>query len=199
MPNYYDLLGLSRSAPTSAVREAYARQARERHPDRFSDPQAKKQAEDAFKEITAAFNTLSSERLRQEYDAELARPRPTTPEEVAAEAYAMGLQRFEARDYAEAATCLRVAAHNAPNEARYQLALGRALARSPRSAREAVEALEAAARLAPNDPAAHVDLARIFLEQGLKTRAQRAVETALRLAPQDAQVRRLASEIRDRG
>jgi curved DNA-binding protein CbpA len=198
MPNYYELLGVPRNATTSAVREAYARQARERHPDRFSDPQAKRQAEETFKELTAAFNTLSNDRLRQDYEAELARPRPTTPEDMAAEAFAMGLQRFEARDYAEAAACLRIAVHNAPNEGRYRLALGRALARSPRTAREALEALEAAARLAPNDPSAHVDMARIFLDQGLKTRAQRAIETALRLAPEDPQVRRLANEVRAR-
>ena len=199
MPSHYELLGVDRGAPTSAVRPAYARQARERHPDRFSDPAAKRQAEEALKEITAAFNTLSSERLRQEYDAELDRPRPTTPDEMAAEAFALGLQRFETRDYAEAASCLRVAVHNAPNEARYHLALGRALARNPRAAREAVEALEAAARLAPSDPSAHVDLVHIFLEQGLKTRAQRAIETALRLAPHDPLVRRLASTVRDLG
>jgi curved DNA-binding protein CbpA len=195
VPNYYEILGIRQDAPTSAVREAYLRQARDRHPDRFPDPTAKRQAEEAFKEITNAFNTLCNERLRQEYDAELARPRATTPAEMAAEAFAQGLQRFEARDYVEAAACLRAAVHNAPTEARYHLALGRALARNPRAGREAVDAFEAAARLSPTDPAAHVEMARTLAAQGLRLRAQRALDTALRLAPQDPQARKLAREL----
>jgi curved DNA-binding protein CbpA len=195
LPNYYEILGVPRNAPTAAVREAYLRQARERHPDRFTDPTAKRQAEESLKEITTAFNTLSNERLRQEYDGELERPRPTTPAEIAAQAYAQGLQQIEARDFAEAATSLRVAVHNAPNDARYHVALGRALMHNPRAGRDAIEALEAAARLAPTDAAPHLELARALAALGMRLRAQRALEAALRLAPQDAQARKVAREI----
>jgi curved DNA-binding protein CbpA len=195
LPNHYDILGVPRNAATSAVREAYLRMARERHPDRFTDPAAKRQAEESFRDITTAFNTLSNERLRQEYDAELASPRPTTPIEIAAEAFSQGLKCIEAQNFADAATCLRVAVHNAPNEARYHLALGRALVRGPRAGREAIEALETATRLAPSEPATHLELARGFVALGMRLRAQRALEAALHLAPQDAAARKLAREI----
>ncbi len=195
MPNYYEILGVPPDASTAAIRSAYARQAKDGHPDRFSDAQAKRQAEEAFKTVTTAFNTLSNERLRREYDAELARPRPTTPVEIAAEAFAGGQARMEAHDYEGAQALFRIAAHNVPGEARYHLALGRALARQPRAAREAIEALEKAASLAPGDAAAYVDLARILHAQGLKVRAGRAAETAARVAPNDPQVRRLLAEI----
>jgi len=195
LPNYYDILGVPRGAKTSAVREAYLRMARERHPDRFTDPAAKRQAEGSLRDITTAFNTLSNERLRQEYDAEIERPRPTTPAEIASEAFAQGLKCMEAQNHVEAVACLRVAVHNAPNEARYHLALGRALARGSRNGREAIEALETAARLAPGDAAAHLELARALTALGMRLRAQRALETALRLAPQDSGARKLAREI----
>jgi curved DNA-binding protein CbpA len=195
MPNYYELLGLKRGATTAEVRAAYLRLARDQHPDRFAEPQAKQQAEEAFKTITLAFNTLTNDRARQEYEGELDRPRPTTPAEAAAQAYTQGQQRFEARDYPGAVELLRQAVHNAPEDARYQLALGRALARTPQGMREAVEVLERSTRLAPRDAMAHAELARVLQAQGLRLRAGRSAETAAQLGANDASVRRILAEI----
>jgi curved DNA-binding protein CbpA len=195
MANYYEILGVSRDAPVSAIRSAYLRLARDRHPDRFSEPEAKRQAEEAFKTITTAFNTLTNERSRQEYDGELERPRPTTPAETAALAHEQGMQRFEARDYAGAAELLRHAVHNAPEEARHHLALGRALARTSQGLREAVEVLERAIRLAPREALAHAELARVLNAQGLRLRAGRSAEAAAQLGPHDANVKRILAEI----
>ena len=61
MTNYYEILGVPRTASASEVRSAYAKLARERHPDRFKDPEEKARAEEFFKNLTAAFNALSSE------------------------------------------------------------------------------------------------------------------------------------------
>jgi curved DNA-binding protein len=91
MANYYDLLGISKSATSSDVRTAYARLARERHPDRFPDPAAKQAAQQTFQELTAAFNTLSNDRSRAEYDKSLqAPPRAPVPEEIARDAFDRG-------------------------------------------------------------------------------------------------------------
>ena len=67
--------GVARNATAADIRKAYVRLARERHPDRFTDPAEKKQAEEAFTELTAAFNALSNERSRREYDAAPGRAR----------------------------------------------------------------------------------------------------------------------------
>ena len=75
MANYYDVLGVGRTASAQEVRSAYTRLARERHPDRFSDPIEKERASEFFKDLTAAFNTLSNDKGRREYDQSLPRPR----------------------------------------------------------------------------------------------------------------------------
>ena len=195
MDDYYAILGISRSATVADVRQAYMRQARERHPDRFTDPAEKERAHELFKAITTAFNTLSNDRLRREYDAELERPRPTTPGEIARDAATRGTERFDAGDYAEAANLLRVAVHHEPGTIEHQLALGRALAKMPATAREAVEVLDRAARSAPQNARIQAELARALAGQGLRLRANRAAEAAFRLAPNDAQVKRVMNEL----
>jgi DnaJ-class molecular chaperone len=195
MADFYEILGIARTAATGEVRKAYMRLARERHPDRFSDPTEKARAQDDFQKATEAFNTLSNDRSRADYDASLDKPKATTPEEIAAEAFAAGMGRLTSSDPAGAAEAFRQAAYLVPGEARYHAALGRALAANPRSAREAVQALEQAAQLAPQNPQIHLELALLLDRQGLSIRARRAAEAALRLAPGDSAVARAAARL----
>ena len=75
------------------------------------------------------------------------------------------------------------------------MALGRALSLVPALAREAVQVLERGAQLDPRSAAALTELAAVLARQGLRLRAQKAVEAALRLAPRDARAQRLAAEL----
>jgi curved DNA-binding protein CbpA len=193
--DFYEALGVRRDATNAEIRSAYLKLARDRHPDRFTDAAEKAQAEERFKEITTAFNALSNEKSRREYDAELNRPRLTTPEALAAEAYAQGTERFKARDFHEAVNFFRIAVHHLPERAEYHLALGRTLALNPNWSREAVAALEEAARLDPRNARIHAELACVLGAQGLRIRAQRSAETAHRLAPNDQEIMRMISEI----
>ena len=187
MANYYDLLGIAKSATTSDVRKAYAKLARERHPDRFPDPAAKKSAQQTFQDITAAFNTLSNERSRAEYDKSLEAPaRPPVPEEIARDAFDRGQQLYEAKNFFDAVELLRIAVSHVPQEARYHGALGRALARNPHWVREGIQSLEKAVQLAPRQAGYHAELAELLAGQGLRIRARKAAEAALRLDPQHA-------------
>ena len=92
--NYYDILGVPRTASAAEVRSAYAKLARERHPDRFTDQVEKARAEEFFKDLTTAFNTLSSDKNRREYDGSLDRPAAAPPQAIAQNAYERGLQMF---------------------------------------------------------------------------------------------------------
>ena len=195
MSDHYQLLGVAPSASPAEIRQAYARLAREKHPDRFSDPAEKARAEKAFQEITAAFNELMNPDRRRAYDEKRNRPTPRTPEEIAADAFERAQPALEAGQIEEAITLLQTAVHHAPGEAAYHAALGRALGRVPAFAREAVQALERATQLEPRNAAAFADLAIVLARQGLRLRAQKALETALRLSPRDARLARLADEL----
>jgi curved DNA-binding protein CbpA len=195
MADYYELLGVTKAASAAEVRKAYVRLAREKHPDRFPEGPEKKGAEKVFQELTTAFNTLSNERSRSEYDQQRERPRPTTPAEIARDAFGRHGPLLEAGRLDEAVTQLRTAVHHAPETAEYHAALGRALARTTSASREAIQALETAARLAPRDAGVLVDLALLLNREGLKVRARRMLEAAKRLAPGHPRVTRAISEI----
>lgn len=195
MSDYYALLGIPPTAGAAEVRQAYLRLAKERHPDRYPDPAAKEKAESFFKDLTTAFNTLMNEDRRRQYDAERERPKPHSPEEIARDAYERSAQAMESGAVHDAITLLRTAVHHGPGVAEYHAALGRCLGRNPPTAREAIQCLEKAAQLAPTNGTYFADLAFLFNSQGLRLRAQKALETAQRLAPRDPRVARLAAEL----
>jgi DnaJ-class molecular chaperone len=65
MSNYYDVLGITRSATERDIRQAYRKLARQHHPDvNPGDPLA----EERFKEINEAYSVLSDPENRQKYD-----------------------------------------------------------------------------------------------------------------------------------
>lgn len=64
--DYYDILGVSKSATQDEIKKAYRKQALEWHPDRHRDE--KEAAEKRFKEINEAYQILSDTQKRQAYD-----------------------------------------------------------------------------------------------------------------------------------
>jgi tetratricopeptide (TPR) repeat protein len=82
-----------------------------------------------------------------------------------------------------------------PEEARYHAALSSALSNNPHWIRESIESIEAAIKLDPTRPAYQASLALLLHGQGLTLRARKAAEAALRLAPDDPDVARVAAEV----
>ena len=64
--DYYEVLGISRSASDNEIKKAYRKLAMKYHPDRNPDD---KEAEESFKEATEAYEVLSDDQKRQIYDA----------------------------------------------------------------------------------------------------------------------------------
>ena len=63
--DYYEVLGINRSADEKEIKRAYRKLAKKYHPD--MNP-GDKQAEQKFKEITEAYNVLSDEEKKKLYD-----------------------------------------------------------------------------------------------------------------------------------
>lgn len=64
--DYYDILGVTKSASAEEIKKAYRKQALEWHPDRH--PQDKEVAERRFKEVNEAYQILSDSQKRSAYD-----------------------------------------------------------------------------------------------------------------------------------
>src|SRR5579871_1216523 len=63
--DYYETLGVSKSASEDEIKKAYRKLARQHHPDRNPGD---KQAEARFKEIQGAYDVLSDKQKRANYD-----------------------------------------------------------------------------------------------------------------------------------
>lgn len=72
--NCYDVLGVTREATTKEIGRNYRQLAKKFHPDLHRGEEAKKEAEEKFKEIATAYEILRDDEERSDYDYMLDNP-----------------------------------------------------------------------------------------------------------------------------
>lgn len=76
MRNYYDDLEINKNASQEVIEKVYKVLAKKYHPDTTQEPD-KQLAEEKFKMISEAYETLSNEEKRKKYDMELSQNNPS--------------------------------------------------------------------------------------------------------------------------
>jgi curved DNA-binding protein CbpA len=196
--NFYDVLGVSRTATDAEIRARFRELARDRHPDRVQGPE-KAEAEKAFQLLTEALNVLVNPQRRRAHDFELEKGGKETTSDPAAVAktfLALGAKAFKAGDLAGAVENFDMAVKHNPNDAKAHYYLATACAKVPRLRRQAIAAIERAIELDSMNPTLHRDAANLYRLAGLTAKAERALEQVLTWSPEDPEAIAALAEIR---
>ena len=223
--DYYQVLGVRRTASVGEIKSAYHKLAKRFHPDRFhrdADATLHARIEEAFARIAQSYETLKEKQSRAAYDLKLSQQSTTTQQAAsAATPHSVGhgtmpgegstdtamLQRNAEENFQRGMLALNKgkpmvaissfgeAARLAPRNARYRAFHGRALAENEGTRRQAETELKAAISLDSNNALYHVMLAEFYSKIGLPRRAQSELERALAIDSQNAPARQLLDTV----
>ena len=195
--DFYKILGVAKTASVGEIRKAYLQLARDNHPDRFTDPAEKKEADRRFQQITEAFNQLRDDKTRQEYDRSLTKEKKT-PEEEARLYFKNGELREQAQEYDSALKLYYEAMRLQPNNVDYILAAGRLMAMDKNKQRQAADLFNQAMQKDPTAPEPHLELGALYSRSGMHVRAKRVYENALKQMPNHPELKKRFAQVKDK-
>ncbi len=199
MANYYDILGVSRDASEEVIRGRFRALARDAHPDRFLDAAKKSEAETRFQVLTEAVNVLTNAQRRKAHDFDIDKGgggAAFDPAGIAKVYLAKGVKAYREGDLATAFQQFDLSVGHWGKDAKALHYLALVCSRISGKARRGVEAVEAALKLDPENGAVHREASRLYLQVGLRTKAERHLQEALSRIPEDGDVQKLAAELR---
>ena len=189
--NYYQILNVTSRADKEDVKRAYFKLAKRYHPDRYRGgalSEVHKEIEAIFIHLTRAYDTLSADEKRSEYDKSLESPVSQKPKEgqSAQECFARAEAAIFENDFKNALYFLEESirlAPDSPEKGVVYLRYGQVLSRVPGKLREAVDALRKSAILDVSKATPHVELGLAYGKTGLREKALAAFQEALRRDP----------------
>ena len=196
--NYYEVLGVDRSATDAEIRERFRKLAREQHPDRYRGPD-KADAEKRFQTLTEAVNVLSNPVRRKQHDSELQSGTAKGGSDLVqvAKAYmAKGVKAYKEGDFSGARDNFDMAVKHNPQDAKAFHYLALASAKIPSAMRQAVQAIESAVQKEPYNPVYLKDAGLLCIRVGLAAKAERYLEEALKWDQENLEIQAALSDLR---
>jgi len=196
--NYYEVLGVERSASEQQIRDRFRQLARQQHPDRYKGGD-KAEAERRFQTLTEAVNVLTNPAKRKQHDGELSSGinKGTADYSQVAKAYlSKGAKAFKEGDIRSAYENFDMAVKHNPADARAFHYLALAAVRIPSYARQAVQAIESAVQREPVNAIYLKDAGLICKRAGLLAKAERYLDEALKWDADNIEVQSALAELR---
>jgi tetratricopeptide (TPR) repeat protein len=205
--NYYDLLGLEKTAGSKAIKDAYFSYAKKYHPDRISsapDPEIKEKANFVFAEMNKAYETLSDNDKKRSYDSKGYKEESmedTIQENLVERArmlYRKAKVLYTQKQHWEAVSLLDEAVRLDPGKASYFLLLGLCQMNIPTMKRMAEKNLQKATELESWNVEAFTALGVLFLTENQLNRAEGFLKKALAINPEHTLAKKKLAEITGR-
>lgn len=197
--NYYEILGVPRSADDAEIRDRFRKLARENHPDRHRG-EDKEAAERKFQTLTEAMNVLTNPARRKQHDIETqggSGPGATSDFAQVARAYmAKGVKAYKDGDFMAAYENFDMAAKHNPEDAKALHSLALAAGRIPSLIRQAVQAAEGAVQKDGYNATYLKDAGLLCRRAGLTAKAERYLQQAIELDPTSGEAQIALDEIR---
>ncbi len=196
--DHYQILGVDKTITPAELKKVYFRLAKRYHPDRHLEPDMadmKNVLETLFTKVHQAYETLSNDFKRNEYDRIQVQGTVKSPEVVkarneklekratAAKQFETGMTAFRAGNFWGAEESFKWACQFDPENSKYFHFRGLSLSRMPRRSHEAEEHLRKAIELDPEVSSYHLEMGNLYLKGGLKSRALQYFTQALELDP----------------
>jgi curved DNA-binding protein CbpA len=197
--NYYEVLGVERSATEQEIRDRFRKLARENHPDRYRGPD-KAGAERKFQVLTEAVNVLTNSDKRKQHDSEIVGGvgKGTVDfAQIAKKYLSIGVKAYKEGDWNTAYENFDLAAKHNPQDAKAFHYLAMAASRKPAFTRQAVQAIETAVQLEPMNPLYLKDAGFMSKRAGLVAKAARYLEEALKWDASNMDVQNALAELRE--
>jgi curved DNA-binding protein CbpA len=203
--DHYQILGVDKTVTPSELKKVYFRLAKRYHPDSYTEPDMadmKTKLETLFTRVNHAYETLSNDFKRNEYDriqvqgtkksSEVVKARSEKLEKraTAAKQFEAGMSAFKVGNFWGAEESFKWACQFDPENSKYFHFRGVSLSRIPRRSHEAEEHLRKAIELEPEISSYHLELGTLYLKGGLKSRALQYFNQALELDPASEAVRK---------
>jgi curved DNA-binding protein CbpA len=189
--DYYQILNIPEGSSPYQIKLSYFRLSREYHPGCFSKDlpsDIKDKIKDVFGHITKAYDTLSDEKKKQEYDSK----RETSPvldgkelEKKADIKYRQGRTLYNQERYDEALKFLEETVRLKKNKGIYFLMLAMAKSKVPPFHKKAEEDFQKAIKLEPSNPEFCVGLGTYYKEEGFFDKAKKQFKKALEIDPEN--------------